>query len=191
MGHLVHLFLYHPEELAQGPLQLLKVWEGLSSFGGLLGGVLAALVFFRIRKQPFSDYADALALGVAAGWAVARLGCFVIHDHPGVRSNFFLAVRFPGGPRLDMGLLDALVLGTCAAVLHLLRRNGEAEGRLLPLLALLYGVARFGLDFLRARDLAYVDARYGGLTPAQYACVLLVAYGLWGLARGGRRRPSA
>ena len=26
-----------------GPLQLLKVWDGLSSFGGLLGGVLAAL----------------------------------------------------------------------------------------------------------------------------------------------------
>jgi phosphatidylglycerol:prolipoprotein diacylglycerol transferase len=48
-------------------------------------------------------------------------------------------------------------------------------------LALLYGVGRFGLDFLRARDLPYVDARYLGLTPAQYACIALVLFGLWRL----------
>jgi phosphatidylglycerol:prolipoprotein diacylglycerol transferase len=190
-GHLVHLFLYHPEELAGGPLQLLKVWDGLSSFGGLLGGVVAAQVFFYLREVRFSDYADALALGVAPGWAVARVGCFVIHDHPGVRSNFFLAVRFPAGARHDLGLYDALLLGTVAALLHALHRRRMAQRRLLPLLALLYGGARFGLDFLRARDLSYVDARYGGLTPAQYACGLLVLYAIWGWRRGGSQPPTA
>ena len=44
-GHLVHLLFYHPEELRQGGvLQLLRVWDGLSSTGGVLGGVLIGLI---------------------------------------------------------------------------------------------------------------------------------------------------
>ena len=187
VGHWVHLFLYHPEELSKSPLQVLKVWDGLSSFGGLLGGVIAAWFFFRRRGLRFWDYTDALALALAPGWAVARLGCFAVHDHPGVRTDFPLAVAFPGGARHDLGLYDALWLFLLAAVLFALRRAGALRGRLLPLLALLYAPARFGFDFLRARDLAYVDARYAGLTPAQYACFLLVAWGVWGLLRQGTR----
>ncbi len=179
-GHLAHLFLYHPEELRE-PVRVLQVWEGLSSFGGLLGGVIAAAIFFRRRGLRFHDYADAFALGMAPGWGVARIGCFVVHDHPGVRTTFFLAVKnWPfGGTRHDLGLYDALALFAIAAVLWALRRRGLLEGRLLAVLAVLYAVSRFLLDFLRGADVPYPDARYAGLTPAQYACFLLVAYAVW------------
>ena len=183
IGHWVHLFFYHPEELSKSPFQVLKVWDGLSSFGGLLGGILAAAVFFRVRGLRFRDYADAFALAVAPGWAVARLGCFAVHDHPGLHTDFFLAVAFPGGARHDLGLYDALLLFALTGLLWGLRHAGALKGRLLPLLALFYACGRFGFDFLRATDVAYVDARYLGLTPAQYGCVGLVLFGLWGLAR--------
>ena len=184
-AHLVHLLLYHPEELRSGGLlQVLKVWDGLSSMGGLLGGVLAAVVFFRVRGLDFSQYADAFALGIAPGWAIARLGCFSVHDHPGVLTSFFLAVRFPDGARHDLGLYDALVLFGLTLLLYGLARRQLLAGRLLAVLAVGYGAARFALDFLRARDVAYADARYLGLTPAQYACVLLVVYGAVELVRG-------
>lgn len=190
-GHLVHLFLYHPEELADWR-RVFFFWEGLSSFGGLLGGVVAAIIFFGRRPVRFDDYADALALGIAPGWGIARLGCFVIHDHPGVKTSFPLAVNFPPaamstlgftGARHDLGLDDAIALFAFAAVLYVLDRRGILRGRLLALLALLYGTSRFFLDFLRARvgDVPYADARYLGLTPAQYFCVALWAYGLWKL----------
>ncbi len=183
VGHLTHLIFYHPEEFALGPLQIFKFWEGLSSFGGLLGGVLAARIFFRVRHVSFRIYEDALALAVAPGWAIARVGCFAIHDHPGVRSHFFLAVHFPGGPRHDLGLYDALWLAVISLVLAVIYHRGLLKGRLLPLLGLLYGLGRFGFDFLRAKDMAYVDSRYFGLTPAQYACMALWAYGVIGLMR--------
>lgn len=183
VGHLFHLFAYHPEELSKSPFQILKVWDGLSSFGGLIGGILAAVVFFRVRKLRFRDYADAFALAVAPGWAIARLGCFAAHDHQGLRTDFFLAVNFPGGPRHDLGLYDAAFLFAISGLLWALRNAGLLRGRLLPLLSLLYAFGRFGFDFLRATDLSYVDARYLGLTPAQYGCFGLVAFGLWGLAR--------
>jgi len=182
VGHLLHLFAYHPEELSKSPFQILKVWDGLSSFGGLLGGILAAVVFFKVKKLRFRDYADAFALAVAPGWAVARLGCFAVHDHPGVRTDFFLAVNFPGGARHDLGLYDAVFLFALTALLWGVRNTDALRGKLLPLLSLLYACGRFFFDSLRATDLSYVDARYLGLTPAQYGCIGLIAFGLYGLA---------
>jgi phosphatidylglycerol:prolipoprotein diacylglycerol transferase len=190
VGHLVHLFFYHPEELSDG-FRVFKFWEGLSSMGGLAGGVISAFFFFRHRGVRFHDYADAFALGVAPGWGIARVGCFTVHDHPGVRTDFFLGVRFPDGVRHDLGLYEAIVLLSLGAVLWILHRRGLLRGRLLALLAVVYGVARFLLDFLRATDVAYADARYFGLTPAQYAAVALVLYGVWGLVRRPATGASA
>lgn len=191
MGHWVHLFAYHPEELQKSAFQIFKVWDGLSSYGGLLGGILAAAVFFRVRKLSFRAYADVFAVAVVLGWAVARLGCFAVHDHPGVPTDFFLAVRFPGGPRHDLGLYDALWLFAMSAVLFTLRRKGLLRGRLLGVAALLYAPARFFFDSLRATDLSYVDKRYAGLTPAQYACVALFLFGLYAVARWRPVTPPA
>ena len=183
-GHLVHLLFYHPEELRQGGiLQLLRVWDGLSSTGGVLGGVVAAAIFFRARRIPFSRYADVFALAVAPGWAVARLGCFSVHDHPGRLTSFTLAVAFPDGPRHDLGLYDALVLSALTGLLYALERRRAMQGKLLPILAVGYGTARFFLDFLRATDLPYSDARYFGLTPAQFGTLFLIAYGVVRLAQ--------
>lgn len=188
VGHLVHLFFYHPEELRE-PLRILKIWEGLSSMGGLAGGILAAVWYFRRKRVRFADYADAFALGVAPGWGVARIGCFTVHDHPGVRTDFFLAVNFADGPRHDLGLYEAILLLALGALLWALHRRGALRGRLLHLLALIYGGGRFLLDFLRARDVAYADARQLGLTFAQYFGLALVVWGIVGLAR--RPRPGA
>lgn len=191
-AHLVHLLFYHPEELRQnGALQLLKIWDGLSSTGGVIGGLLAVLLFFHLRQLRFRDYADCFALAIAPGWAIARLGCFSVHDHPGVLTSFPLAVAFPGGARHDLGFYDALVLAALSALLYAVDRRGRLRHRLLPLLALLYGCARFVLDFLRARDVAYADARYLGLTPAQFACIALVIWGSVRLLRGANTsRPA-
>jgi len=186
VGHLFHLFAYHPEELSKSPFQIFRVWDGLSSFGGLMGGILAAVVFFKVRKLRFRDYADSFALAVAPGWAIARLGCFAAHDHKGIPTDFFLAVDFPatlGGPRHDLGLYDAVFLFAISGLLLLLRNSGMLRGKLLPLLALLYACGRFFFDTLRATDLAYVDARYFGLTPAQFSCFGLIAFGIYGLVK--------
>ncbi len=184
-GHLVHLVFYHPEELAD-PVRILKVWEGLSSMGGLSGAIIAAAVWFRRRGLAFAPFGDAWALGLAPGWGIARLGCFSVHDHPGVRSDFWLAVDFPGGARHDLGLYEAILLFALAALLYSLRRAGRLRGQLLPLLAVAYGAGRFLLDFLRARpgDLVYADGRQLGLTFAQWFCLGLLAWGTARLARG-------
>lgn len=183
-AHLLHVLGYHPEVLAQeGVWVLFKVWDGLSSMGGVLGALAAILLFFRVRGVPLRPYLDPLALGAAPGWAVARVGCFFAHDHPGVRTDFWMAVAYPGGPRHDLGLYDAWVLAGIAALLWAVARRRRPEGALMGLLAVLYSASRFFLDFLRASDLSFVDRRIAGLTPAQYIVAGLFAVGVWLLVR--------
>jgi phosphatidylglycerol:prolipoprotein diacylglycerol transferase len=197
VGHLVHVLAYHSDELvfflSDGSFNwsVLRFWEGLSSMGGLLGGILAAVLYFRFWKRiPFAPYSDAVALGLAPGWGMARVGCFTVHDHPGVESDFFLAVMQRGSARHDLGLYEAILLFAIAAVLWALHRRKLLRGRLLPLLGVLYGVPRFFLDFLRARPgeryadggEIYADGRHLGLTFAQFFVIALVGYGVWRLA---------
>ncbi|MBX5481084.1 MAG: prolipoprotein diacylglyceryl transferase [Myxococcaceae bacterium] len=196
-GHLMHIFLYHPEEIREkGWLQVLRIWDGLSSTGGMLGGALAVYLFLRWKGLRLRDYTDAIALGITPGWAIARIGCFLVHDHPGVPSHFFLAVDFPAGslpgqifatPRHDLGLYDAIALFVYAAILWTLRSRNILRGSYLALVMLMYGISRFFFDFLRARDLSYVDARYFGLTPAQYVAIGFVLYGATMLILRARR----
>jgi phosphatidylglycerol---prolipoprotein diacylglyceryl transferase len=191
-GHLLHVLAYHPETLRwSDPTYILRMWEGLSSMGGVLGALLGIVLYFRFTRVSLLPHLDALALGTAPGWAIARVGCFLVHDHPGVPSDFFLAVDFPGGPRHDLGLYDALVLGAISAVLYALARRKPKlrQGRLMGVLAVGYTVPRFFLDFLRASDFGLVDARYFGLTPAQYIVLGLFAVGVWLLTR--RAEPVA
>ncbi|HEY1908305.1 MAG TPA: prolipoprotein diacylglyceryl transferase family protein [Myxococcaceae bacterium] len=190
-AHLLHVLGYHPELLrTQGPLVLLKIWDGVSSMGGVLGGMAGIAIYFWRKRLRIYPYWDALALGTAPGWTVARMGCAVVHDHPGIRSNAWFAVAWPDGPRLDMGLIDCVLLLVISAVLYLLARKPRGQGALMGVLAVTYSVPRFFLDFFRATDLSFVDGRILGLTPAQWITPLLAALGVY-LLVNARRMPLA
>ena len=65
-AHLLHVLGYHPELLrTQGPLVLFKVWDGVSSMGGVLGGMAGIVLYFRRKRLSIYPYWDALALGTA------------------------------------------------------------------------------------------------------------------------------
>lgn len=185
-AHLVHLLAYHPEELAD-PWALVRLGDGLSSMGGLLGGAAGLALAMRRQRPGVRAYADALALGLAPGWAIGRVGCALVHDHPGHRTSFPLAAAYPDGPRHDLGSYEAALLLALWALLLALRRRGALRGRLLPVLALGYGAGRFALDFLRATDLPGSDARLAGLTPAQWLCLPVLA---WAATALRAPRPS-
>jgi len=77
---------------------LARAWEGAKSFyGGVAGGTLAALLYFRLRRLPSVAYADAAIPAVALGYAIGRVGCFVNGDDFGTLSGLPWAVRYPAG----------------------------------------------------------------------------------------------
>jgi phosphatidylglycerol:prolipoprotein diacylglycerol transferase len=189
VAHLVSVIFYFPERIKESPIILLNFWAGLSSFGGFLGALLAFLYYTRKEKLPALPYADAVALGLAVGWIFGRTGCFTAHDHPGLRTTFFLGVRYPEGTRHDLGLYELLFTIVMTAILFRFATKPRVPGRVIGLFATMYAPVRFGLDFLRARDVARPDERYAGLTPAQWACLATLGVGAWLLARKGEVLP--
>ncbi len=166
-AHLVDVFFYHPGHLKDDPLLILKLNIGLSSFGGFLGAFVGAFIYAKRQGIGFRALMDPLSLGFIAGWPIGRMGCALAHDHPGRFSEFFLAVAYPGGARHDLGLYEMLIAILIVILFERLRRLEFPSGSLVLILALVYTPVRFLLDFLRIED-----ARYTGLTPAQFASII-------------------
>ncbi len=180
-ARLGHAFAYEPSAFLHDPLKILRLWEGgMSSFGGFLGALIGALLFVKVHKIDFHAHADVAAFAFPLGYGCGRIGCFLIHDHPGTLSHSLLAVQYPGGARLDHGLLLSL-LGFAIFGFFLLIKRQQPDKRqkgFLPLLMIIYGAVRFILDFYRAWDLPGSDVRYFGLTPGQYGSILLFLGGI-------------
>lgn len=96
-AHLYSVLAYFPEQVAENPLLLLKIWDGISSFGGIIGGLLGIWFVFRFRLRSLSAarkwaHIDALAFAFTFAWFFGRLGCTFAHDHPGHITDFFLGI---------------------------------------------------------------------------------------------------
>jgi phosphatidylglycerol:prolipoprotein diacylglycerol transferase len=175
-AHLVDRLVYNPAETLQEPWRLLKFWEGLSSFGGFIGAVVGAVLFFR-KVDTGRDrwrYLDCVAYGFPFGWIFGRLGCSIAFDHPGRETRFFLSEVYQDGKvRHNLGLDEALYTILLALLFYVLGRKPRRPGFFVGLLALLYAPVRFAFDFLRI-----VDVRYFGLTPGQWGTMGLVVVGV-------------
>jgi phosphatidylglycerol:prolipoprotein diacylglycerol transferase len=179
-AHLVHVLLYHPELLAGNPWVLLRFWAGISSIGGFFGGAIGTIVVLKIYKQPLTPYGDRILFGVSIGWVFGRLGCATTHDHPGKLTDFFLGVAFNDGVRHDLGLYEFIyTLFLLVPLLFYLTHKQWRTGTLMAAVLLTFSPLRFMLDFLRADDRDFIDARYLGLTPAQYGVLIMLAAGIY------------
>lgn len=187
-AHVFDVIAYYPEKLRENPLELLRIWGGLSSFGGMLGGLAGIYVVMRRRGMGPAEmvrFVDCLIFALPFTLAVGRLGCALQHDHPGLASNHWLAVDFPGVPRFDLGLLEFFYVSIVAGIFALLGRRRWPDGFYIGLFFALYGPVRFALDALRI-----TEARYFGWTPGQYLAVMAALIGVAVLVGVMRRRET-
>lgn len=175
-ARLGHVFFYEWGYYSQHLNEIIRIDHGgLSSYGGFTGAVIVFFVYKRKFAGSFWHYADSLMFAFPLGWAIGRIGCFLIHDHPGRFTDFVLGVQYPNGVRHDLGLYE-MFSGLALFLLFLLlyKQFSKKPGMFVVVGAFWYGIARFFLDFLRIGD-----ARYWDLTPAQYGSVALVVIGVY------------
>jgi phosphatidylglycerol---prolipoprotein diacylglyceryl transferase len=192
LGHVLDIVFYYPGKLLEDPLSLIRLWDGLSSFGGFVGAAVGGLLWKLRHRIAVLPFADVVASAFPVAWVFGRAGCAVAHDHPGMHSSAWLAVRYPDGGRFDLGLYEMLLTVPLAIAFLILRRRPRPWGFYLGSMSLAYAPTRFALDFLRARDLSTSDPRYLALTPAQWACFVLLAFGvlmLWRALSTGTSTP--
>ncbi len=171
-SHIFDALVYFPEKVKADPMYLLQFGKGLSAFGGLLTGAMAYTLYLKVtgNLSQWLARSDIIIQGFIVTWVFGRMGCSVVHDHPGLTSDFFLAVNYPTGPRHDLGFYELLytlvVLVPMAAWIH---HKKLPAGSQLIAFCILYALYRWPSDYLRI-----IDIRYLFWTPGQYASIVLL-----------------
>lgn len=181
-ARLVHILFYDLNFYASNPSEIVMIWHGgFSVIGGFIGALFAFILYMKRKKLDWAQYTDAFIYGLPIGLGCGRIGCFLIHDHPGTATDFFLAVKNQSGVGAfhDHGLYLAVNGFVLAFVFMLLKKKPRSANFFVKVFLIWYGSVRFVLDFWRE-----VDATYFGVTPAQYVSFLMVVVGIIWLLRG-------
>jgi phosphatidylglycerol:prolipoprotein diacylglycerol transferase len=178
-------------------MDILQVWKGGMSFhGGLLGVIVAMIIFGRRQGTGFFALADIVAAATPIGLFFGRLANFINAELWGRTTDLPWGVIFPRAgamPRhpsqLYEAALEGVVLFAILAVL-VFRFNALERTRLVSGTFLVgYGTARILVETVREPD-SYIGFLTFGTTWGQWLSVPMVLYGIY-LIRTARARPSA
>ncbi|HET9483812.1 MAG TPA: prolipoprotein diacylglyceryl transferase, partial [Xanthomonadales bacterium] len=98
-GRVGYMLFYGWTEWTRDPMSIVRVWEGGMSFhGGLLGVLVAIVLWARKNKLAFWDAVDFVAPLVPQGLGLGRLGNFIGGELWGRTTDVPWAVIFPKAP---------------------------------------------------------------------------------------------
>ena len=206
-GRLGFVLFYQPAYYLANPGDILAIWQGGMAFhGGLVGVVLAALIYCLRHSIPLKPTADMMALATPVGLFLGRVANFINAELWGRPTQAPWGVQFPGPAAQDCGqalgeicarhpsqlyeaILEGLLLG--AVLLWLAFRRGalKSPGVIVGLFIGGYGAASFFVEFFRQPDAQFVSPgnplglawHVGGygLTMGQMLSVPMILIGLW------------
>jgi phosphatidylglycerol---prolipoprotein diacylglyceryl transferase len=156
------------------PAGLFEIWRGQSA-AGFTAVVLLTVLFVLWRYS--SDgwrYLDAFAFAFPFGWTLVRTGCFLAHDHIGVRTASPLGVRFPDGTRFDLGLLEALLALMAIVGVVLYSRRPKLPGQMFGFLLLMAGTARISIAAVSESSPTFTTC-FGGVVLALLGGAILAS----------------
>ena len=159
-GRVGYIIFYNGAEYLAEPLKIFMVWQGGMSFhGGLIGVILAMILFARSRGLPFFALADVIACATPIGLFFGRLANYNNGELFGRVSDVPWALVFDRGgpePRHPSQLYEAALEGVVLfLILLFLARFTPARGKLGLLSGVFltgYGLSRFLVEFFREPD---------------------------------------
>ncbi len=181
-GRIGYALFYGLERLLADPLWLFQVWDGGMSFhGGLIGVLIAALLFARKHRLAFFQLTDFIAPLVPIGLGAGRIGNFINAELPGRVSDLPWAMVYPGGsqPRHPSALYEFALEGVVLfAILWVVSRTPRRRGMISGLFLVLYGIFRFAVEFVRLPDPQLGFIAFGWLTMGMLLSLPMILAGL-------------
>ena len=199
-GRIGYILFYDLPRYLANPLDIFAVWEGGMSFhGGMLGTILAMVLFARRRGIPAWSLLDVVAAGVPVGLGMVRIANFINSELWGRPSDVPWAFIFPNGgpePRHPSQLYEA---GLEGIVLFLVLAWFTWRGLKLRTPKFIggafvagYGLSRIIVEFFREPDahIGYLLGT-GWLTMGMVLSLPMVAAGAWAMATARPPRAAA
>lgn len=196
-GRLGYIMVYKPLFYLEHPLEVLKVWEGGMSFhGGLIGVILAMVLFARSRKLLFFALADIIATATPIGLFFGRLANFKNGELYGRTTDVPWAMKFPGDPenfrhpsQLYEAALEGLILFVVLFLLSCSDSVRRKVGTLSGVFLVGYALSRIIVEVVREPDeqLAFLP-QISFLSMGQWLSIPMVLYGLYVIVTAKRVR---
>jgi len=164
-----HVIFYNLNYFISNPIEILYIWRGgISSHGGIIGGMIAIALFCKKHKLNFYDIADLIVIPAALGGVFVRIGNFINGELVGRITNVPWAVEFAGyeGKRHPSQLYEAFKNFVIFLALFNIRRiKNLPRGLLFWGFIFLFSLLRFLVEFLKEFQMFY------GLTIGQYLSI--------------------
>jgi len=196
-GRLGSVLFYNLPYYLAHPLEILMINRGGMSFhGGLIGVVLALWFYSKKINQTFGETIDFLTPVVPVGLFFGRIANFINGELWGKSSSLPWAVIFPdpragGIPRQPSQLYEALLEGIVLfLILWFFSEKIRPKLAVSGLFGLLYGIIRFGIEFVREPDANIGYLAFGWLTMGQVLSVPMIVAGIMLLWWAYRHRAS-
>jgi len=193
-GRLGAFLFYRPEVFFQEPLQVLRVWEGGMSFhGGLLGVMVAMLLFARLNKIALLSLTDIVCAVAPFGIMLGRIANFINGEHWGRVADVSWAVIFPRIdllPRHPSQLYESVLEGLLLFVVTMLvvyRGKGLSRPGLLSGVFLVgYALARMTGEIFREPEILAQTLPFG-TTWGQWLSLPMLLGGIYLIQMAVRR----
>lgn len=151
--------VFYWELYRDNPVSMLYIWEGgLAIYGGVIGAVLAVLIFCKFSKLPAGPLLDVGGLGLLIGQMVGRWGNFMNREaHGGVTDSFLKmgiadmtgAVEYYHPTFLYESLWNLVGF----ILLHVYSKRRKFDGEVFALYVAWYGLGRAWIEGLRTDSL--------------------------------------
>ncbi|WP_322988110.1 prolipoprotein diacylglyceryl transferase [Hoeflea sp.] len=194
-GRIGYILFYDMAAVAANPLRALEIWNGGMSFhGGVLGTLVAMILFARSRKIPVFSLFDVVCAVVPTGLFFGRIANFINSELWGRLTDVPWAFVFPtGGPfarhptqLYEAGLEGLLLLAVLAVMIY--RWNAlKSPGLIAGWFLIGYAMARIVVEFFREPD-AHIGYLAGGwLTMGMVLSLPMIAIGIWAVVTAKSR----
>ncbi len=183
-GRFGYVVFYNYDYWLTDPLWLFRVWEGGMSFhGGLLGVIVAMMIYAKRIDRSFIGLMDFVAPMVPLGLGFGRLGNFIGQELWGRVTDVPWAIVFPkamdpeGVGRHPSQLYQACLEGLLLFIIVFwFSAKPRPRGAISGIFLIAYGSFRFATEFVREPDKGV--ALVGWMTRGQLLCLPMFAVGL-------------
>lgn len=161
---------------------IFAIWNGgLAIYGGIIGAVLAAYIYLRIKKLNALKVLDICVIGLLIGQAIGRWGNFVNAEAYGSLTNlpWGMVVTSPMSQIMvhPTFLYESLwnIIGLIGILIY--RKHKKFHGEIFLLYIAWYGIGRCWIEGLRADSLMFLGVRVSqmlALVSATAAIVILL-----------------
>ncbi len=177
----IYYVMFDPDCLDGNILNVVKIWEGgLAIYGGLIGAVITAVLYCRIKKLSFFATADVLSPGLLIGQAIGRWGNFVNAEVYGRETQSILRMTINNGPGVHPLFLYESLWNVLGLILILLFRDKKkADGQVFLAYIFWYSLGRLYLEGMRQSEyiLYLIDGKLGISQAVAALCIILSVIG--------------